>query len=254
MGGNAFDDAVPIPDGATARRVFEALADALPWTMEAAGSFGLRETLPDLDVVVLQEDFDRDALDGLGVTKTYNLGGAGLRFPFEGRFHQVDFFPAVSLEWGRFARAGAADSGALRILLLKAAAATFEQEGADLHVWGPDDRILLRAGRTLDQRVGLRRIYQHRFRANGRGLLKSAKTVDVDEFARRFGRRMPEVPILSVPDAVLALILDEPPTGVDESAASLAAYMRETFDPARLARVRVKLEERGFEPPAALSA
>lgn len=243
MGGHAFADSSPLsePD---AERVVDMLRAFTGWTLEPAGSFGFRTMLADLDIIVLDSQFDRKKIAELGETKTYNLGGAGLRFPLGRKFHQVDFFPVVSLEWGRFTRAGAPDSGANRALLLKAAAATYFEPGVDFEIRRGGKQVF-RANRTLDQRSGLRRIFQHRLRADRKGLLKNMKSVDAAELFDLTGVPVPDVEVLSDPVAVKRKILGPAPDDVDKSAHSLARHMRASFSPTRVMRVTEALRERG---------
>lgn len=245
MGGHAFPDTSPL-DAARAERAIAALRALTGWQLEPAGSLGHKPLIPDLDLVVADAEFALEQIAALGQVRKYGQGGAGLRFPFEGQVHQVDFFPATSLEWGRFTRAGAKDSGSGRALLLKAAAATLEEPGIDFVHW-QGDRAVVRAGRTLDQRSGLRRIFQLSTRRDGRpGLLAVPRTVDRSEFEATTRLRVPNVPTIADPKKVLRLILgEEAPDGVDESEASLAEFIRSSFGPTRLRRLRAKLRERG---------
>lgn len=236
MGGHAFTDTIPL-DRNRADAVIAELRDRTGWDLEPVGSYGRKQRLPDLDLIVPESQFDAATLRGLGLTKKYGLGGAGLRW----QDHQVDFFPVVSLEWGRFARSGADDSGAIRALLLKAAASTYEEPGKDFHVWR-DDVAMIRAGRTLDQRYGLRRIYQHRMKLGG-GFLKNAKTVDRDSFNASFRMRMPGVPVITNPDEVQRMILGG--VGHADTARGLWSHIKASFSPERVRRVRAKLKERG---------
>lgn len=247
MGGHAFPDAVPMTREA-AERIVERLESATGWSLTPVGSFPFKKRLPDLDLVVPEADFNHDALARLGETMTYNMGGSGLKVEHEGRFHQVDFFPVASLEWGKFARAGASDNGELRILILRAAAATFAWPGQDWHLW-VGDMHAARAGRTLDQRRGLRRLYQHRIRKRGQGFLKNPKTVDATEFRRLFPRapRLEEPDVLTDPAEVSQLILGSP--GPWATADKLAAHVRARLPEDRVRRMDRLLRERKYALP-----
>lgn len=241
MGGNAFPGSLPL-SRERADRVLSEVRSVTGWEIEPVGSYGRKPLIPDLDVIVPEEQFNAGALAALGAVKQYGLGGAGLRYVSDGQAHQVDFFPVVSLDWGRWARAGAMDSSPLRAQLLKAAAATMEEPGVDFHVWRGAE-LVGRAGRTLDQRKGLRRIFQHRIRKNRRGLLKNALTVDQRTWERLFRARVPDVPTITDPAEVRRRILG---VDVDGSASEIARHVRATFPPRRVAWMRAKLRERGF--------
>lgn len=243
MGGHAFPDSVPVAGTARADQVVDALRGATGWHLEPVGSYGHKAEMSDLDLIVPADQFDRARLAQLGQTMPYNLGGAGLRYVHDdGAVHQVDFFPVLDMRWGKWARTGASDSGKERILLLNAAAATYEEPGMDMTLWDGDVEVA-RASRTLDQRVGLRRIFQHRLRRRGGGLLASPKTTDAAEFELLFGFRAPPVPTYSDPREVKAMVLGGPDVD-DSSAASLWAHVVRTFPAERLRRIRIKVAER----------
>ncbi len=242
MGGRAFPDS-SWASRSTAERILRTLRRETGWDLIPVGSFSFRDPMPDVDLAVREDEFDRKVLDRLGRTRTYTLGGAGLRLVFEGSAYQIDFFPAVSLRWASFARAGAPDSGARRAVILKAAAATFEEPGRDLLIWR-GDMLVGRAGRTLDQRFGLRRIFQHRLREDGRGFTRAAKTITGERFVELFGRRAPSVRTLFDPDVVSEMILGS--IGVDGSAAELERHVVSTFSTERARRVARIVEDRGF--------
>lgn len=249
MGGHAFPDSSPL-DRERADSILASLRAALGWEIEPAGSYWHKATFPDLDLIVSDLQFDARRVATLGQTMAYGFGGAGLRFVADGLAHQVDFFPVVSMEWGRFSRAGAPDSGALRAVLLKAAASTYEEPGRDYHRFHQGVEVF-RAGRTLDLRRGLRRIYQHSIRKDRTGFLKNPITVDRAEFVRLSGVQVPEVATITDPARVQEMLLGG--QGLASSAAGIAEHMQRTFSPERMRRIVHRVRERGFVFPAAMA-
>lgn len=101
---------------------------------------------------------------------------------------QVDFIFTPRLDWAKFAYHSEGTSGqqtsykgAVRTILLKAVAASYEENGIDMSVYDPQSgELVIRVGRTFDLTNGLRRIFQvrpERKRAGEGPYVKAMKTV-----------------------------------------------------------------------------
>lgn len=108
---------------------------------------------------------------------------------------QVDLMFTPSIEWAKFAYHSpqflhSDYKGAVRTLLLMGVTSTINVEGYDwfqlIEVNG-DDQLLIRVGRTFDLNKGIRRVYQYRpQRKDGKGYLKSMKSVTLEELREMF--------------------------------------------------------------------
>jgi hypothetical protein len=94
----------------------------------------------------------------------------GQEFVEVGGTVQVDFIFTPRLDWAKFAYHSEGTSGeqtsykgAVRTILLKAVAASYEEKGIDMSVYDPQSgELIIRVGRTFDLSNGLRRIFQVR--------------------------------------------------------------------------------------------
>jgi hypothetical protein len=141
--------------------------------------------------------------------------------------------------------------GAVRTILLQAVASSIDEEGVD-HFHYDEHGLLIRAGRTLDLPVGIRRIFQHRpMRKDGKGHVKTLKTISKEEFNEYY----PDIHIKDLDD-----VIDDPSiivqvlfgSGVTESEVETAEEVlnlilySDHFTPAQrntivnIARTRVK--------------
>lgn len=106
---------------------------------------------------------------------------------------QVDFIFTPRLDWAKFAYHSEGTTGqqtsykgAVRTILLKSVAASFEEKGIDMSVYDPQSgELIIRVGRTFDLTNGLRRIFQlrsERRKGGGEGpYVKALKTVHTIE-------------------------------------------------------------------------
>lgn len=104
---------------------------------------------------------------------------------------QVDFMFTPSPEWAKFAYyTGEMNShykGAVRTILLQAVAASINEPDIDYFEYDEDGQLMIRVGRVFDLNIGLRRIFQYRpKRKDGKGYLKSMRSIDCKEYRRRF--------------------------------------------------------------------
>lgn len=101
---------------------------------------------------------------------------------------QVDFMFTTNPDWAKFAYHSAGEGsrykGAVRTVLLSAAAAVINEPGTDYFEHQPDGELTARVGRSLDLHQGLVRKYQYRpKKVSGEGYLKAMKSVSPEEFA-----------------------------------------------------------------------
>lgn len=116
----------------------------------------------------------------------------GNEFVEVGGHVQIDFVFTPRLDWAKFAYHSEGTSGqqtsykgAVRTILLKAVAASYEEKGIDMSVYDPQSgELIIRVGRTFDLSNGLRRIFQlkpERKRPGEGPYVKSMKTVHTIE-------------------------------------------------------------------------
>ncbi len=94
----------------------------------------------------------------------------GNEFVEVGGHVQVDFIFTPRVDWAKFAYHSEGSigqqtsyKGAVRTILLKAVAASYEEKGVDMSVYHPETgELIIRVGRTFDLSNGLRRIFQVR--------------------------------------------------------------------------------------------
>lgn len=94
----------------------------------------------------------------------------GNEFVEVGGHVQVDFIFTPRLDWAKFAYHSEGTTGqqtsykgAVRTILLKSVAASYEEKGIDMSVYDPQSgELVIRVGRTFDLSNGLRRIFQIR--------------------------------------------------------------------------------------------
>jgi len=201
------------------------------------GSVGKTETSGDIDLGVDINKYDQKTIhqlmvDVLGESKcVYNYGTkvASYAFPISGNFDnglvQVDLMYVANPNWATFSYHSPDTTskykGAVRSILLMATATTFNEPGIDyFKVDNITHDLLIRAGRTLDLNVGLRRIFQYRPKSKkGDKYLKTMKSITADKFVEMF----PDVDICGDdivydnPQEVLKLLFGKElqPTDVD---------------------------------------
>ena len=118
----------------------------------------------------------------------------GTEFVEVGGTVQVDFIFTPRMDWAKFAyhsegTIGQQTSykGAVRTILLKSVAASYEEKGVDMSVYDPQTgELIIRVGRTFDLSNGLRRIFQvrsqrKRMKEDKPYYIKSMKTVHTIE-------------------------------------------------------------------------
>lgn len=105
---------------------------------------------------------------------------------------QVDFIFTPRLDWAKFAYHSEGTTGqqtsykgAVRTILLKSVAASYEEKGIDMSVYDPKTgELIIRVGRTFDLSNGLRRIFQIRPERKHKDInpyVKNMKTVHTIE-------------------------------------------------------------------------
>lgn len=116
----------------------------------------------------------------------------GQEFVEIGGHVQVDFIFTPRLDWAKFAYHSEGSTGqqtsykgAVRTILLKSVAASYEEKGIDMSVYDPQSgELVIRVGRTFDLSNGLRRIFQLRSERKRPGedpYVKTMKTVHTIE-------------------------------------------------------------------------
>lgn len=172
------------------------------------GSTGKTATSGDIDLAVSMQDYDPEKIhnniighlvDALGGDKErygiYNKGTkvGSYAVPIRGtsgELVQVDLMYVPNTEWAKFAYFSPGDTskykGAVRGILLAAAAASLNEKSKDTFVYD-NDELIVRVSRGIDPNVGLKRIMQMRPRKkSGEGYLKTMKKVSAEDIQKAF--------------------------------------------------------------------
>lgn len=229
------------------------------------GSTGKTATSGDIDLAVdenvyVPEEMHKKMAAELGDERcTYNRGTkvASYAIPIRGDekngLVQVDFMYTMNTEWAQFSYFSAGENskykGAIRAILLTAVAACIQEKGTDHFEYDPESKeLIIRAGRTVDLGQGLRRIFQHRpKRKDGKGYLKTMKSIDVDDFKQMF----PDVEvrggqvIIDDPQKVITILFGSgvKPSDV-ESAEQVIQLIKKKFNDEKQAEIFQKATKR----------
>lgn len=172
------------------------------------GSTGKTATSGDIDLAVSIQDYDPEKVheriitaldDALGGGKErYGVFNKGTKVgsyavPIKGytsELVQVDLMYVPNTEWAKFSYFSAGDAskykGAIRNILLAAAAASLNEKGKDTFVYDGEE-LIVRVSRGIDPNVGLKRIMQMRPRKKtGQGYVKTMKKASAEEIKQMF--------------------------------------------------------------------
>lgn len=229
------------------------------------GSVGKTPDSGDIDLAVDSSKYDGQKIHDhlikqLGEENgTYNKGTkvASYAFPIANDqskgLVQVDLMFTANTDWAKFSyHSPGTESkykGAIRNILLMGVASSYAEEGTDYFEYDPTTGdLMIRAGRTMDMNVGLRRIFQHRpKKKRGEGYLKSMKTITPQEFKELF----PDVEIhgndivIDDPDKVLMMLFGKKvkPSQVS-TAEQIIDLIKDTFSEDRTEEIFSKTAQR----------
>ncbi len=171
--------------------------------LHLVGSAGKIATSGDIDVAIDVNEHSAEEIHAKIVSKlgnehsTYNKGtGVGsyvvpIRGDESNGLVQLDLMFTSNVELAKFTYhsegEGSKYKGAIRTILLQAVASAINVKGTDHFEYDTDGSLLIRAGRTLDLSVGLRRIFQHRpKKKRGDGYVKTLKSIPIEDFKEQF--------------------------------------------------------------------
>ncbi len=222
--------------------------------MRPLGSVGKTTTSGDIDLAIDIKKFNvqkthKKMEKALGANRAvlnvgFNIGSYAV--PIKGDeangLVQVDLMFVPSIKWAEFSFFSPGDrskyKGAVRSLLLRAAAASLDDPEFDQMTYSDNGELLVRIGRTIDANKGLKRIFQFRPRKQkGEGFVKSLKTISLEKFKELF----PDMPIrgedlvISDPQKVLDIIFGGGVTPKDvETAEQITELIDKKLSPARI--------------------